>query len=150
MLDSLGLDANGLTPDRVLEELIYIGMGDIAEFFDDDGGNLRPIHEIPAHARGMIAGLDVMKRNLTAGDGRLDEIRKVKLWSKVEALDRLAQHLGLLRTQVDFTLTVQRAERMSDAEIAAELEVLQKQFAQWAIERQSLPAPAQSSSAARR
>ena len=55
-----------------------------------------------------------------------------------------------LRTQVDFTLTVQRAERMSDAEIAAELEVLQKQFAQWVVERQSLPAPAQSSSAARR
>lgn len=51
---------------------------------------------------------------------------------------------------MDFTLTVQRAERMSDAEIAAELEVLQKQFAQWAVERQSLPAPAQSSSAARR
>jgi hypothetical protein len=49
---------------------------------------------------------------------------------------------------VDFTLTVQRAERMSDAEIAAE--VLQKHFAQWAVERQSLPAPAQSSSAARR
>ena len=95
----------------------------------------------------MIAGVDVVKRNLTTGDGRLDEIRKVKLWSKVEALDRLAQHLGL-RTQVDFTLTVQRAERMSDAEIAAELEVLQKPFAQRAVERQSLPAPAQSSSAA--
>lgn len=84
---------NGLTPHRVLEELIYVGMGNIAELFDV-GGNLRPIHEIPVHPRRMIAGVDVVKRNLTTGDGRLDEIRKVELWSKVEALDRLAQHWG--------------------------------------------------------
>jgi hypothetical protein len=32
---------------------------------------------------------------------------------------------------------------MSDAEIAAELARLQQQFAQWAIERQSLPAAAE-------
>ena len=74
VLDSLGLDVNGLTPDRVLEELIYVGMGDIAELFDD-GGNLRPIHEIPAHARRMIAGLDVRNMvdeiRLTPGDGTL-------------------------------------------------------------------------------
>jgi hypothetical protein len=33
---------NGLTPHRVLEKLIYVGMGNIAELFGV-GGNLRPI-----------------------------------------------------------------------------------------------------------
>jgi hypothetical protein len=47
-------------------------------------------------------------------------------------------------------LTVQRVERMSDAEIVQQLDELRQQFAQWAIERLSLPAPAQSSSTARR
>jgi terminase small subunit-like protein len=146
VLDSLGLDVRGLTPERVLEELIYLGMGDIGELFDERG-NLRPLREMAPHARRMIASLDVVTAK-PKGNYKLDEIRKLRLWSKVEAIDKLAQHLGLLR-QVDFTLTVQRAERMSDAEIVQQLDEMRQQFARWAIERQSLPAPPRSSSSAR-
>lgn len=60
----------------------------------------------PAPARHALAGFDTVVRNLTAGDGLVDTVLKVKLNDRLRALEMLAQHLGLLKEQVDVQQTI--------------------------------------------
>jgi hypothetical protein len=41
-----------------------------------------------------VASVKVVKRNLAADDNRADEVREVRFWDKVRALERLARHSG--------------------------------------------------------
>jgi hypothetical protein len=63
----------------------------------------------PAEARAALQGYDTVVRNLTAGDGLVDTVLKVKMESKLQALEMLAKHLGLLTEKQDIqqTLTIQ-------------------------------------------
>lgn len=65
----------------------------------------------PADARTCLASYDTVIRNLTAGDGKVDVVAKVKLESKLVALDMLARHLNLLapdrETNIDNSITIQ-------------------------------------------
>ena len=48
-----------------------------------------------------MAGSDVVKRNLIAGDGRYDTIIKVKLKDSIRALEMLAKYHKLLTDVVE-------------------------------------------------
>jgi len=41
-----------------------------------------------------------VKKNLTAGDGQVDTILKIRLWDKPRALEMLAKHFALLKEVV--------------------------------------------------
>lgn len=53
--------------------------------------------EWPTPARAALASMETVIRNLTAGDGLVDTVLKVKLESKVKALEMLANHFGLTK-----------------------------------------------------
>ena len=43
-----------------------------------------------------MGSVDLVKRNVSAGDGLSDSVLKVKLWDKPRNLELLFRHLGLL------------------------------------------------------
>lgn len=103
----------------ILRQLIAIGGSDVRELFDADG-NLRSIKDLPDHVAAAIASVEVVKRNITAGDKQVDTIYKVKLWPKVPALELLGRHKALFPkeppTEVNVNVVV---NTMSTAELEA-------------------------------
>jgi phage terminase small subunit len=73
----------------VLQELVYVARSDVGNLFTADGA-LKKLSEMDEGARRSIAGIDVEAETENHG-----KVTKVRLWSKTEALDKLAKHLGL-------------------------------------------------------
>jgi phage terminase small subunit len=71
----------GVTPERVLRDIDTAANLDTGELFDDHG-RLKPIRELPLHIRRAIVSVEVVKKNLTAGDGLVEHVHKVKLIDK--------------------------------------------------------------------
>lgn len=95
------LEDQEVSPDRVLVELARIAFFDPLDLLDDQG-ELKPLSQIPAHARRAIAGLDVKvtPQGVT---------RSVRFHSKIEALGNLGKHLKLFGAEAaakqDFSIT---------------------------------------------
>lgn len=89
------LEKADLTAQRVLEEYRRLGFSDIRDAFDDLG-RLLPLKDMPVHIRSAISSVKVTKKNLTAGDGIMEDVVELKLWDKTRALESLAKHFRLL------------------------------------------------------
>lgn len=89
------LDKAELSAVRVLEEIRRLGFADVRKLFTADG-NLKPIHELGDDEAAAIASLEIVKKNLAAGDGQTDTVHKLKTWDKTRSLEMLAKHFGLL------------------------------------------------------
>ena len=96
------LQSNDLTADRILEEMRRLALVDHRGFFDESG-NLKRISELTAEQGACIASTEVIQRNLTAGDGQVDTIHKLKTWDKVRALEMLGKHFALLTEKSSLT-----------------------------------------------
>lgn len=94
------LEKAELTAERVLEEIRRLSFSDLRELFDETG-NLRPIHTLTQAQAACIASLEVVKKNLTAGDGQMDTVIKLKVWDKTRSLEMLAKHFALLTEKVE-------------------------------------------------
>ena len=106
-------DEGRLTAQRVLEEIARIAFSDPGALFTEKG-NLRPVHELPPEVRATIASVEVVHRNLTAGDGTIDVIHKLKSWDKPKALEMLAKHFALLTEKVEHSGAVEFTWRDSE------------------------------------
>jgi len=82
--------------DDVLGELLRIARVDIAQAFNE-GGQLKPLHEIPEDVRRAIAGIEVEQLFVGRGEDRKQtgDLVKVKFWDKVRGLELLGKHLQL-------------------------------------------------------
>lgn len=100
------LAKSGLTADRTLEEMRRLAFSDIRKFFTDWGG-LKPIHELSDEEASVVASFEVIKKNLFAGDKKVDTIHKLKAWDKLKALEMLAKHFGLLVERIDQNVTLE-------------------------------------------
>ena len=90
--------------DDVLRELMRVALCDIAQVFDE-GGRLKPIHQIGEEARRAISSVEVLEAR-----GEEDGVvRKIRFWSKLDALDKLGKHLRLFGEQ-----TPQRPEESAE------------------------------------
>jgi len=94
--------ADLIDPDRALREGARVAYSNVRALFDDNG-NLKPMKDWPEDAAAAVAGIEVVKRNVDSGDGKIDDVIKVKLWDKVRALEMLFKHLGLLVERLDHT-----------------------------------------------
>lgn len=113
-LDTLA-DANVRTRD-ILTGLMEIAFADPAEAFDAHG-RLLPIHQMPRGIRRAIAATKTTKMNFVKGDGLQEDVVEVKFWPKVQALEVLAKHKGLLKEIVEHQITVRQLEKLSDEEL---------------------------------
>jgi phage terminase small subunit len=103
-----------LSAARVLEEYRRLSFSDLGEMIDELG-RLRPLKDLPTSARAAIASVKVTKKNLTAGDGIMEDVVELKLWDKTRALESLAKHFGLLVERIDVSGTVTLDDRIAQA-----------------------------------
>jgi hypothetical protein len=83
-----------------MREVASVAYQDIRELFDEEG-NLLPVKSWPAHVAASIATVEVMKRNLVAGDGKQDIVLSPRPWSKEKALEMLGKFHGKLKEKVE-------------------------------------------------
>jgi len=80
--------------DDVLRELVRISQADLRKAFNDDG-QLRPVKEWPDDVAAFVSSIEV--NELVGKDGEVRGcLHKIKLWPKVQALELLMKHLGLI------------------------------------------------------
>lgn len=86
--------------DDVLRELKAIAFSDIGDIIDYTGDEpaLKPAWHIPKRARRTISSIKVKRVRVRGSDPpREVETQEFKQWSKLDALDKLMKHLGLLK-----------------------------------------------------
>lgn len=79
--------------ERTLREAARIAFADIRKVFNEDG-TLKKISELDDDTAAALAGFDAT--TVFGGDEPID-VRKVRLWSKVDALEKLFKHLGMFK-----------------------------------------------------
>lgn len=119
-LQSAQLRKADLSATRVLEELRRLAFSDLSDAVDPVTGALRAMHAIPTDLRAAIAAVKLTKKNLTTGDGIVDDIVEVKLWDKTRALEMLAKHFKLLQdiVRIESTETLVSALQAGRARVA--------------------------------
>jgi hypothetical protein len=73
---------------------------DIRRLFDDTG-NLRDIKKLSESDASMIAGFEIVRRNVTSGDGVQDTVLKVRLVDRARYVELAAKHLGMLTEKTE-------------------------------------------------
>lgn len=99
------LNSSELSAARVLEEMRRLSFSDARKLFDANG-NLKPLHTLTDDEAAAIASVEIVKKNLAAGDGQTDTVHKLKVWDKTRSLEMLAKHFGLLVDRLDVTGTI--------------------------------------------
>ena len=105
------LERAGITKLRVLEEYRRIAFSDPGAFWEkvqmrDVTGpvmvvRLKDITELAPEQRAVLASFEALIKNAATGHGVTDLVHKIKFWNKLDALEALAQHLGLLKNQME-------------------------------------------------
>lgn len=103
-----------LTAQATLEQIRRGSQFDIRKLFDKDG-NLKPLHQLTAEEAMPIAGFEVVKKNLTAGDGKTDTVLKVKLIDRSRYVEMAAKHHGLLTEKIELTGELSLSEKVARA-----------------------------------
>ena len=102
----------GITKARVLEEYRRIAFNDSRSFWERvvvgvafgvpiTVDRVKKITDLTPEQGACLASFEAVSKNVAAGDRMPDRVHKVKFWPKLDALDRLAEHLGLLEGQGD-------------------------------------------------
>lgn len=94
------IEEAGLTAERTKEVIRRVLVADVRMLFDE-AGNVLPIHQLSDEGAALIAGFEVVKRNLTSGDGVTDTIIKVKLKDQSRYVEMAAKHFGLLLEKIE-------------------------------------------------
>lgn len=106
--------ANEISASRVLEEFRRLALIDPRGFWREDG-TLKPMRELSAEQAAAVSSFEVIKKNLTVGDGQVDTVHKIRLWDKGKALENLAKHLGLLNETIDVNVTHTLSDKIARA-----------------------------------
>lgn len=77
---------------KVLNEASRVAFSDIRKLFDENG-SIKPLHLLDDDTAASIAGVDVV--TIFGDDKTPMLVRKIRLWSKTDALEKLFKHLGL-------------------------------------------------------
>lgn len=93
------LEQAQLSAVRTLEEVRRIAFSNIKALFDA-AGNLKDMNVLTEEEAACIASVEVIKKNITAGDGKMDMVHKIRLWDKPKSLDLACRHFALLTDQV--------------------------------------------------
>jgi hypothetical protein len=107
MIARLSRPSRCVNTDTIIAEVARQAFEEIPNIVDlfDEHDNLRPLHTLTLEQQRSIAGLDVVKRNLVAGDKKTDMVQKIhrddmlsRPWSlrlghdREHVRDRVARH----------------------------------------------------------
>lgn len=82
-----------VTADRVQSEIARLAFSDIREYYDDNGLLLSP-KQLSDDAAAALAGIEVDEMFDSIGF-KIGDTKKIKLYDKLNALDKLARRLGM-------------------------------------------------------
>ena len=105
------LERKRLTADEVMEAIARVVRADVRDLFDD-AGNLKPIKQLTAEQASLLAGLEIIKKNAEAGDGKIDTVHKVKLKDVSRYVEMAAKHFALLTDVVKVSTDETRLARL--------------------------------------
>lgn len=94
-----------ITVESTLESIRRGQFYDVRRLFDDDG-TMKPIQALSESDAAMIAGFEIVRRNVTSGDGVQDTVLKVRLVDRARYVEIAAKHLGMLTEKRDVTGTL--------------------------------------------
>lgn len=88
-------EKTGITHEMLLAEYAKIAFIDIREYYDQNGNLLMP-HELSDKAAAALAGIDIdeIYEFINGSKQKIGETKKIKLQSKLSALDSIGKHLG--------------------------------------------------------
>ena len=75
---------------------------DLSEVLDADSNLLNP-KLLPPDVAMTIGGFDVVKQNLTTGDGKVDKVIKIRRAEQSRYVELGAKYFGILKEQVHLT-----------------------------------------------
>jgi len=80
-----------ITVEDLLRELQMMYQIDISELYDENG-DLKPINELPKNITRSISEVTVVTKKF--GETIATDTSKIKFYSKLDAIEKLARHLG--------------------------------------------------------
>lgn len=83
-----------VTAEKVIREVAALAFSDVRKFFKSDG-SLIPIHELDDATAAAIASIEIDE--IKVGCAVVGQTKKIKVWDKNSAQERLCKHLGLFR-----------------------------------------------------
>jgi len=121
-LETKTLKALDITAERVMLEMARLAFSDARKLFDE-GGNLKPLHQLDDDAAAAISSIEVESRTDTEGKGKSKKavrvnVTKARMWDKSANLRMLAQRFKLIGSDADEALTnlaVSFADRVAEA-----------------------------------
>lgn len=103
--------AEAIDPDRSMRETARLAYSDVRELFTEDG-KLLPIHQWPDDVARAVAGVEVVRGNIDKGDGKFDDVVKIKLWDKSKSLENLLKHHGKLIEKHEHSFSGEIVDRL--------------------------------------
>jgi len=103
-----------IDPDRALREAAKLAYSNIQDVLDEKG-NVRPIQEWPRELAAAVSSIDITKKNLTAGDGKQEDVIRIRLWDKPSNLTLLFKHLNLLTERLHLSADKDILDRLMSA-----------------------------------
>lgn len=104
-----------ITAEKVLAAIAEIAFGDVRKMFTEDGALVRP-HEWDDETAASVAGMDVV--TVSAGEGMVEHVAKIKRTDRLRALDMLARHHSLYNDKLEVNVTDNLADRIARAKKA--------------------------------
>ncbi len=95
-----------VTAQGVLAEIALLSNVSIKDYVNPDG-SWKALSELTREQAACIASVELLRKNVEAGDGHIDTVLKFKLWDKLKALEMLAKHFSLLVERLDISGTVE-------------------------------------------
>ena len=89
-----------LDPDRSLEELGCVAFSDIRRLFTPQG-KLLAIKDWPEDIARAVSGVEVIRGNVDKGDGKFDDVVKIRLWEKGRSLENALKKHGHLTDKLE-------------------------------------------------
>ena len=103
-----------IDPDRALREAAQLAYSNIQDLLDEEG-KVRPLKEWPRELAAAVSSIDLTKKNLTAGDGKQEDVIRIRLWDKPANLTLLFKHLNLLTERLHLSADKEILDRLMSA-----------------------------------
>jgi phage terminase small subunit len=90
----------GITRERIVQECARLAFSDFRKLFNENG-TLKPFADMDDDTAAAIAGIDVVEMGGEDGSAPM-QTKKVKLWDKNSALEKLLKHLGMESNELSY------------------------------------------------
>ena len=98
-------EATQIRAEQIARELSFIAFGSLKNLFDADG-NIISVRNLSDEQAAMLSGIDVEAKFEGRGESRVPvgNVLKVRTFNKIDALEKLAKLLGLLKDKVELDM----------------------------------------------